>query len=126
MLKLRHVLAAALLVAGAAWSAETEMDTDWMRAIEDANKALSSDIALKNTKGAVADAKELEDMFVKVEGFFTAKAEAHEAVELSKKSVELTREIAKSVNAGDFDTATNSATTLSRNCRSCHTFYKKS
>jgi hypothetical protein len=126
MPKLRYVWGALLLAAGAAWSAETEMDTDWMRAIEDANKNLSSDIALKNTKGALADARELEEMFVKVEGFFSAKGEAHEAVDLSKKSIDLTREIAKSVNAGDFDTATNSATTLSRNCRSCHTFYKKS
>lgn len=115
-----------LLTAGAALAADSEMDTDWMRAIEDANKALSSDIALKNTKGALADTKELEDMFVKVEGYFNAKGEAHEAVDLSQKSLTLTREIAKSVTAGDFDSATGSATTLSRTCRSCHTFYKKS
>ena len=126
MPKLRYVWSALLLAAGAAWSAEAEMDTDWMRAIEDANKNLSSDIALKNTKGALNDAKELEEMFVKVEDFFVAKGEAHEAVELSKKSLALTRDISKSVTAGDFDAATNAATTLSRNCRSCHTFYKKS
>ena len=126
MRKMRFVCSALLLAAGAAWSAETEMDTDLMRAIEDANKSLSSDIALKNTKGALADAKELEDMFIKVEGFFNDKAEAHDAVELSKKSVELTRGISKSVSSGDFDGATDAATNLSRTCRSCHTFYKKS
>ena len=126
MAGLRHTCAALLFAAGAAWSAEVEMDTDWMKAIEDANKNLASDIALKNTKGAVADAKEMEELFVRVDGFFSAKGDAHEAVELSKKSLDLTREIARSVTAGDFDAATNSATTLSRTCRSCHTFYKKS
>jgi hypothetical protein len=32
----------------------------------------------------------------------------------------------KSVAAKDFTTATDSATNLSRTCRACHTFYKKS
>jgi hypothetical protein len=126
MARLRHACAALLLVAGAAWSAEVEMDTDWMKAIEDANKNLASNIALKNAKGSAADAKELEELFVKVDAFFVEKGDAHDAVDLSKKSLELTREISRSVSAGDFDAATNSATTLSRTCRSCHTFYKKS
>jgi hypothetical protein len=122
-----HTIATALLfAAGAAWAAETEMDTDWMRAIEDANKSLSSNIALKNAKGAQGDTKELDELFVKVVDFFEAKDDAHDAVDLSKKSLELTRDISRSVGAGDFDAATGAATNLSRNCRSCHTFYKKS
>ncbi|MFL6657577.1 MAG: hypothetical protein ACJ8GW_05865 [Massilia sp.] len=123
---LRPLCAALLLIAGAAWSADIEMDTDWMKAIEDANKNLSSDIALKNRKGAVDDTKELEELFVKVDGFFGEKPDAHEAVALSKKSLELTREISRAVTAGNFDGASEAATTLSRTCRSCHTFYKKS
>ncbi|HEY0062546.1 MAG TPA: hypothetical protein VGC21_10520 [Telluria sp.] len=122
-----HSLAFALLLAaGATLAADTEMDTDWMRSIEDANKSLSSNIALKNAKGATADTRELDDLFVKVVDFFEAKNDAHDAVDLSKKSLELTRSISRSVNSGDFDAATGSATELSRNCRSCHTFYKKS
>jgi len=122
----RIVAAVLLAAAGAAWAAETEMDTDWMRAIEDANKSLSSNIALKNAKGASADTRELDELFVKVVDFFETKGDAHDAVDLSKKSLELTRDISRSVNAGDFDAATGAATNLSRNCRSCHTFYKKS
>jgi hypothetical protein len=79
-----HTIATALLfAAGAAWAAETEMDTDWMRAIEDANKSLSSNIALKNAKGAQGDTKELDELFVKVVDFFEAKDDAHDAVDLS-------------------------------------------
>lgn len=122
-----HTLCSVLLLAaGTAWSADLEMDTDWMQAIEDANKSLSSNIALKNAKAATADAQELNAMFVKVEAFFAAKADAHDAVDLSRKSIELTGEISKSISASDYDAATNSATTLSRTCRTCHTFYKKS
>jgi len=126
MKKITGIASVLLLVAGAAWSADADMDTDWMRAIEDANKSLSSNIALKNAKGATQDTRELEDMFIKVEAFFTAKGDAHDAVDLSRKSLELTGQINKSISASDFDAATNSATTLSRTCRTCHTFYKKS
>ncbi len=120
------IAGALLLAAGAAWAADAEMDSDWMRSIEDANKSLSSNIALKNAKGATADTRELDELFVKVVDFFEAKNDAHDAVELSKKSLELTRGISRAVNAGDFDSASGAATDLSRNCRSCHTFYKKS
>ena len=115
-----------VLLSGSVWSAQTELDTDLMQAIEDANKSLSSNIALKGEKAATANAKELEDMFSKVEAYFVAKGEAGDAVTLSKKSKDLTVEIVKSITAKDFDSATNSATVLSRTCRTCHTFYKKS
>jgi soluble cytochrome b562 len=61
-----------------------------------------------------------------VEAFFAAKPDAHDAVELSKKTRDLTDAIAKAVGEGRFDAAQDSATELSRTCRTCHTFYKKS
>jgi hypothetical protein len=126
MRTLHSVAALLLLAAGAAWSAEAELDSDWMQSIEDTNKNLSSNIALKNAPGATADARELGQMFGKVEAFFVAKGDAHDAVDLSKKSVQLTGDIVKSVSASDFDAATHAATDLSRTCRTCHTFCKKS
>lgn len=107
-------------------SAQNELDVDLMQAIEDTNKSLSSNIAIKDTKASTSDAKELEQMFSKVEHFFVEKGDAPDAVDLARKSKELTVEIVKSVTAQDFDTATHSATNISRNCRTCHTFYKKS
>lgn len=107
-------------------SAQNEVDVDLMQAIEDTNKSLASNIAIKDAKASTADAKELEQMFGKVEQFFVDKGDAPDAVDLAKKSKELSIEIVKSVTAQDFETATNSATSISRNCRTCHTFYKKS
>ncbi len=114
----------AALTAGVS-SAEIELGSDLMQTIEDTNKSLSSNIALKDGKAATSDARELTEMFGKVENFFVQKGGADNAVALAKKSKDLTIEIVKSVTANNFESATDAATTLSRTCRTCHTFYKK-
>lgn len=109
----------------AAISAETELDTDLMQSIEDSNKSLSSNIALKAGKAAGADARELAAMFTKVEAFYAKKTGVDDAVDLTKKSMNLTAAIIASVAANHFDAASEASTALSRTCKSCHTFYKK-
>lgn len=104
---------------------ETELDMDLMQTIEDTNKSLSSNIALQRVDASITDATELGNMFAIVEAHFIKKGDALNAVDLSKKSKDLSQEIIKFVNEKNFDSATNSATELSRTCKSCHTFYKK-
>jgi soluble cytochrome b562 len=116
---------ALLAAAAGAGSADTELDTDLMQTIEDTNKSLSSNISVKDARAAASDAKELTEMFAKVEDHFTRKGGAGDAVDLAKKSRRLSSDIATFVAAGNFESATDSATTLSRTCRTCHTFYKK-
>jgi len=116
---------AALVFVAGICLAEAELDTDLMQSIDDTNKSLASNIALKNAKASIADAKELAGMFEKVEAYFVQKGNAANAVELTKKSKDLTIAVVQSVAAGDFDKATDSATALSRTCKTCHTFYKK-
>ena len=119
------VFAAALSVsAGLAWAA-AELDTDLMQNIDDTNKSLASNIALKDGKAAIADAKSMNDMFGTVETYFVQKGDAANAVELTKQSRELTLTIVNAVTANNYDAATDAATTLSRTCKKCHTFYKK-
>ena len=120
-------IAVTLLVAviASVESAEAVLDMDLMQNIEDLNKSLSSNIALKDGKASTADAKELNQLFGTVEHFFVVKGDAQNAVDLSKKSKDLTVEIINAVAANKFDVATDSATSLSRTCRACHTFYKK-
>lgn len=121
------VLSGALLVlAGSAWPAETEIDSDFMQTVEDANKSLASDIADKNGQAIASEARELLAMFERVERYYAAKGEAEDAVKLSRKSKELAGEIIDLVSAKDFDAAAEKATDLSRACKSCHNFYKKS
>ena len=111
---------------GSAMSADVELDTDLMHTIEDTNKSLAANIAAKDAKSSTNDAKELEALFGKVEEYFVTKGDADDAVALSKKIKALSSDIVKSVSASDFDAATNFATTLSRTCKTCHNFYKKS
>ena len=114
------------VLAGVVRAADVELDMDLMQTIEDTNKSLSSNIATRNADASTADAKELQQLFGKVEDHFVAKGGADDAVDLSRKSKELAGAIIKSVSGKDFDAASESATTLSRTCRTCHTFYKKS
>jgi hypothetical protein len=113
------------LLAGSVIGATNEMGMDLMQNIEDLNKSLANNIALHDAKASTSDAKELDGLFAQVEQHFTERGDAANAVDLSKKSRSLTRQIVQSVGAGDFTTATDAATDLSRTCRSCHTFYKK-
>lgn len=119
---------AGLIATGSVRSAEAppELGTDLMQAIEDSNKSLSSNISLKDAKASAADAKDINQAFIQVEAYFAARPDAHDAVELARRTRELTDQIAQQVGSAHFDAAADSATALSRTCRTCHTFYKKS
>jgi hypothetical protein len=125
MRKVFLLLSVSMALSAGVRSAEPELSVDLMQSIEDTNKSLSSNIALSNKPGATDDAKQLTQMFAEVETFFTHKGDAANAVELAKQSKDLSADIVKLVAANNFDAATNAATTLSRTCRTCHTFYKK-
>jgi hypothetical protein len=113
-----------ILLLASASLAEMELDTDLMQTIEDVNKRMSSNIALKDIEAAKSDSKELTELFDKVESFFLKKGNAENAVELAKKSKGLTIEIVKAIESKNFTLASDSATALSRTCKTCHTFYK--
>lgn len=127
----RHCLRryAAALLLGLAGSARCEapaIDTDLMQRIEDANKNLASNLATGDASAADADAAELDALFIQVETFYDGRSDAPDAAKLARKSLQLTRRIRAAVGGGDFGTAQNSATDLSRTCKTCHNFYKKS
>lgn len=111
---------------GGVRAADGELDMDLMQTIEDTNKSMASHIATGDAAGSTSDAKELHALFTQVEAHFVAKGDAADAVDLSRKSKDLAASIVKSVGAKDFGAASNAATDLSRACRTCHTFYKKS
>lgn len=124
MRKVIVLFAVSMALSAGVRSAE-ELSVDLMQSIEDTNKSLSSNIALSNKQAATADAKELTQMFAQVETFFDHKGDAKNAVDLARQSKELSTEIVGFVAVDNFESATTAATTLSRTCRTCHTFYKK-
>lgn len=117
---------ATLLFAGGVFSAQTAIDDDFMRNVEDTHKSLTGNVGVNNGPGSIADARELAAMFAQVEAFYAQKGDAPDAVDISRQSRELSNDIAKLVGSKDFDTANQKSTELSRACKSCHNFYKKS
>jgi len=114
-----------LALAGVARSADEEMDEDLMQSIEDTNKSLSSNIAQHDDHGSADDARELGDMFSRVEVYFVQRGHADDAVDLARKSRQLTLDIMHSVATADFDAAADASVNLSRTCKTCHRTYKK-
>ncbi len=116
----------ASLLPNVAGSAELELDSEIMKSIEDLNKSLSSNIAIGAAAASTSDTRELAELFAQVETYFVAKGGADDAVELTRKSRVLVADISASVAKKDFTRATDQSTDLSRTCKTCHTFYKKS
>ncbi len=120
------VISALLAVAGAVHAALPALDMDLMQTIEDTNKSMASHIAGSDAAGSLKDAQELHELFGAVEAHYVGKGDAVDGVELSRKSLQLTKKITEQVGSKDFTGASESATELSRTCRACHTFYKQS
>jgi hypothetical protein len=106
-------------------TAHAEVDRDFMSEMEDLNKSLSSNIAVSDGKAAAADAQQMKGMFEEVEAFFIKKTNAEDGVKWAQESRDLSAAIAKAVAANDFDTASQTAVTLSKTCKACHKIYKK-
>lgn len=114
-----------IVVITAPIAAYSEVDTDFMTAMDDLNKSLTSNVALRDAKAAASDATEMQKMFDEVEAFFLKKADAADGVKWAQESRDLAASIAKSVAANDFGSASQNAVTLSKTCKACHKIYKK-
>jgi hypothetical protein len=57
--------------------------------------------------------------------YFVERGDAPDGVDMARKSRALIGAVSQAVAAKDFDTAANTASELSRNCKSCHRAYKQ-
>lgn len=103
-------------------SAETDV-ADLMPTIEDVAKSLDTNVALKQAKAA-AEAKALEVLFKQVEATFAREQDAADAVAFAQKTQGLALAVAESVEANDFDAATDAYGALMRSCKACHSVYR--
>jgi hypothetical protein len=118
--------ASVILAAGAALADIDlkDFDDDLMRDMDSAIKDLEPVIGAKNAVAAAGDAELLRDGFKQTEDYFAKKGGAADAVDFARHSAELTATVLRSINAGDFDAAGNTARALSKSCRNCHDVYK--
>lgn len=113
-----------VMVSGSVLASQLAVDEDSMQLLDDRNKSLASNIALRDPAGARDDAEALASGFAEIEAFYAQKGQADDAVNWSRQSRQLADDISKHVAANDFDRAAETAVTLSKTCRSCHDTYK--
>ncbi len=106
--------------------AESDFDfEEMMKDVETQTQNVQNSISAKDAGLALADAKKLQDEFKLVETFFEKRANAADAVSMSKEYQEKAVAIQNSLNANDYDTAANMAGDFSKQCRgACHDKYK--
>jgi cytochrome c556 len=102
-----------------------DVDGDLMRGIDDTAKSLDSDVAQKDVKSALAEARALVDTFARIESHYGQKPETADAVRFAHHTQELAAEALKAIEAQDFEAAGEAVNQLTRSCKNCHEVYKK-
>ena len=119
------VLQFALLGTALCAADAVDVDGDLMRGIDDTAKSLDSEVAQKDAKAALADARSLVETFARIESHYGQKPETADAVGFAHKTQELAAQALKAIEAQDFDAAGEAVAQLTRSCKTCHEVDKK-
>jgi len=122
---LAALLQFALLGTGLCAVEAVDVDGDLMRGIDDTAKSLDSEVALKDGKAALADAKSLVETFARIESHYGQKPDTADAVGFAHRTQELAAQTLKAIEAQDYDAASEAVNQLTRSCKNCHDVYKK-
>ena len=120
------VLAAlAVFAAGEVAFAQSVLDFDeWMQRIDRRSQSVQRNLAARDANAAVADAREIGELYGSMEAYFSRRGNADNAVKLSREGRDLAATVVSSVAAKDFAAASKAAVSIARACRSCHSEYK--
>jgi arginine deiminase len=126
MRKMINLFGIVLVLASSAATAESEFDfEELMEAVDNNTHNLQDSITNKDHDSAIALAKELQNAFKLVEGFFQKRGNAADAVADSKIYQDNAAAIVKFVEANDYESASNKAIEISKSCdQACHDTYK--
>jgi hypothetical protein len=120
------VLAAlAVFAAGKMAVAQSVLDFDeWMQRIDRRSQSVQRNLAAGDGNAAVADAREIGELYGSMEAYFSRRGNADNAVKLSREGRDLAATVVSSAAAKDFAAASKAAVSIARACRSCHSEYK--
>jgi hypothetical protein len=102
----------------------SDFDKDLMRNMDDAVKALDTDIVAKDNAAAAADARFIIEGLSWAESYFAGKGTTPDAVKWAKEGHGHATAVATATDSNDFDAAFTSYRALVKTCRSCHDVYK--
>lgn len=100
-----------------------DYDNDLMRDLDKTIKYFEPDIMAKNADAAREDAEVLLGGFKYTESYFSKKG-AEDAVEISRKGLQVVKDVLENVDQNDFDAAAMMAREAPQLCKSCHDIYK--
>jgi hypothetical protein len=126
---IRNWTAAGVLMALAAsvMAAEIDLsdfDDDLMRSMDDAVKELDSNVGGRDAKASLANAAVLGEGFAWAEKYFAAKPEAPLGAGYAREGKQHLAELVQSLDAGNFDAASNGVRAVVKTCKTCHEAYK--
>ncbi len=106
--------------------AESEFDfEELMNDVETKIQNVQNNIAASDVAAATKETKELQDAFKLVEGYFSKRGDAADAVHNSKEYQNKAVSILNGLAANDLATASAAANDFSKQCRgACHDKYK--
>ena len=114
-------LAASVMAADIDFS---DFDDELMSSMDDAIKDLDSNVGGQDAKASLANTEVLRDGLTWAEKYFGAKPEAPLGAGLAREGQEHLVLVVKSIEAGDFDAASNGVRAVVRTCKACHEAYK--
>jgi hypothetical protein len=81
-------------------------------------------LTARDAQSAIADAREIRDLYGLMAGYFEQRGNAGTAIRISRDGEALADAVVRSVQSNDFDAASRSAISIARACRDCHFEYK--
>ena len=119
------VFAAWLVAAAAPATPQSVLQFDkWMQSVDRRSQTMQRNLARRDSAAALADAREVGELYRLMQDYFTQRGDATEAVKLASAGAALADDVIKSLQSNDLDTASVSAISIARGCRDCHVKYK--
>jgi hypothetical protein len=111
--------------AGKVAFAQSVLDFDeWMQRIDRRSQSVQRNLAAGDANAAVADAREIGELYSSMEAYFSRRGNADNAVRLSREGRDLAATVVNSAARKDFAAASKAAVSIARACRTCHLDYK--
>lgn len=124
MKKLLLTAACVLALGIPAVADEQEDFVKWMKATAASAGSLRKNLAAKNSEGAAADSKKLQEVFKEVHDFWLNK-KIDNATKFSTDAITGFKEVGDLATAGKFDEAQASLKKTMASCGGCHDAYRE-
>lgn len=102
----------------------SDFDDTLMRSMDDAIKDLDSNLGGQDATASLSNTQVLSEGLAWAEKYFAGKQEAPLGAGYAREGQQHLRTVVQSIEARDFDAASNNLRSVVRSCKTCHEAYK--